>query len=359
MDIYLCSTVRNLLFALLKGLSTPHKRSYLIMVTDQQHIDVDNYYPESLPKYIKVIFIKRADVNGYLRANSHGKLIKILAKFYLYTTPALQSHFKKILFTTLIPIKEDIKVLKNASLYLFNDRSKLARLLRLGFKEYAIIEDGLSNYRGVKFKLFEKIKHFLTFSKQKKRYFGDNSRCKFIYLLKAENAPQYLQKKIIKIDFIDPLLINKYCLAFFKADMLNEKPQYILATQPISIGAFSELGFDLCVYEKVLKYLQSKNISCVLKVHPREKLQRFRDRFPETQLIDSKIPLELILFNNKSRCNIISIYSTAGMGFEDFCRRITLIEDNEAENINTILAAWKSDAAQIERQIERKLVDVE
>lgn len=355
MNIYLCSTVRNLLFAVLKSLSEQDKVSYIIMVTDQQNIDVENYYPESLPEHIKVVFIKRADVNKGLLASKHGKLIKLLATFNIYTTVSLQSYFQKVLFTELIPVGVSVDLLKQAELYLFNDRSKLARLLRLAFRQYAIIEDGLSNYRGVKFKFFEKIKHLLTFSKQQKRYLGDDSRCTAIYLLNAESAPRYLQNKVMKIDFIDSSLINKYCLSFFNACSLSENSQYILATQPLV--SFSELGFDLCVYEKVFEYLKSKNMSCALKVHPRENLEKFQRKFPEIELIDSKIPLELILFNNKTKCNIISIYSTAGMGFEPFCNRITLIEDNEAENINVILALWKRDEMQIETTIKRRLAD--
>lgn len=358
MDIYLCSTVRNLLFALLKGLSTPEQLSYIILVTDQQNIDRENFNLRSLPSHIKIVFIKRKEINISLSCHRGGKLIKTLAAFNIYTTPLLQSYFNQLIFTKLISINEDIETLKNANLYLFNDRSKVARLLRLGFKGYSIIEDGLSNYRGIKFKLIEKLIHLLKFSHQKQRYLGDDTRCKYIYLLNVDNAPLYLKNKIKTINFINSSLINQYCLAFFKADMLDHNDQYILATQPISIAEFSKLDFDLCVYDKVLKYFKSKNIHCVLKVHPREKLQRFRDKFPETKLVESKIPLELMLFNNKQKSNIISIYSTAGMGFEDFCRRITLIEDNEAEDISAILASWKADVANIEIQINRRLEDV-
>lgn len=358
MDIYLCSTVRNLLFALLSSLSKDLRTTYIILVTDQQDIDVENFDLNSLPEHIKLIFIKRADINKQLGQTIKGKLLKTISMFNIVTTSWLRTYFSTILFKHLVHINLPINTLLASNLYLFNDRNKFARLLRLGFKDYSVIEDGLSNYRGVKFKLFEKFLHALMFNKQPKRYLGDNKRCKNIYLLNIIKAPVYIKHKVIKIDFISSELINKYCIDFFKAHEISQTSQYILATQPISIVNFSKLNYDLIVYEKILEYLKNKNIDCVMKIHPREKKQRFIDNFPETQLIESKIPLELMLFNNKNKSQIISIYSTAGMGFEEFCHRITLIEDDEAHNINAILASWKDDSTIIDRHIERQLSHV-
>ena len=108
----------------------------------------------------------------------------------------------------------------------------------------------------------------------------------------------------------------------------------------------------MLTYEKVISELNLKNVNVALKVHPREDLNKYKEKFPDIDLIESKIPLELVLFSNKTHSHIVSIYSTAGMGFEDFCNRITLINDREAENMNEILSDWKRDLKKIDVRIK-------
>ncbi|WP_298941447.1 glycosyltransferase family 52 [uncultured Psychromonas sp.] len=353
MDIYLCSTVRHLLFSLLKALSTPDKKSCLLMVTDQQNIDIQNYDLNRLPNFIRVVFIQRSDINKNLLKYKLGKGIKVLANFNIYTSLRMQSYFKKLLFTKLIPIANHIKELEGGDLYLFNDRNKLSRLLRLTSGTYSIIEDGAANYLGTKLKKLEKIGKLITLNQQKKRYFGDDPRCKAIYLLNKDGAPEYLKKKVVQIEFILPHLIKEYCLFFFKEENLNETP-YILATQPIIQNDFASSGRDLIVYREIIKYFKSKGINIVIKTHPRESVLKYKNAFPDILIMESKVPLELIIFNGENKCNIISLFSSAGAGFEDYCHRLTLIDDIELENLKSIINSLKEDKKYLEKRIHQR-----
>lgn len=353
MDIFLCSTVRHLLFSLLKALSTPEKESCILMVTDQQNIDIENYDLTRLPNNVRVVFIQRSDINKRLLTYKLGKVLKVLAGFNIYTSIRIQSYVKKLLFTELIPIVGHIQELNDGDLYLFNDRNKLCRLLRLAFNKYSIIEDGAANYLGTKLKTLEKIGKLIKLSQQNKRYFGDDSRCKTIYLLNKDDAPELVKNKVVRIEFILPNLIKEHCLFFFKEQKLNES-SYILATQPIVLNDFAISGCDLVVYGEIIKYFKSKEIDIVIKIHPREDVLKYKNAFPDILIMESKVPLELIIFNGENKCNIVSLFSSAGTGFENYCRRLTLIDDIELEKLKSIINYLKEDKKYLEKRIHQR-----
>jgi len=353
MNIFLCSTVRHLLFSLLKGLSTPEQKSYVLMITDQQNVDIADYDLASLPTNVEVVFINRGEINKKLLNRKIGGLIKVLAGFNIKTSQGLQRYFKHLMFTSLIPIVENGATLESAQLYLFNDRNKLSRLLRLAFDKYSIIEDGAANYNGIKFKALEKCIALLKGGQQKKRYFGDDSRCESIYLLNENEAPKYIADKALPISFIDSQLIKQYCLPFFKAPELNNV-QHILATQPIVINDFAKSGFYLTVYGEIVKFFQERGISLVIKTHPREEISKYKDAFEEFEFAGNKVPLELMIFSDRRKCNIISLYSSAGTGFEDYCHRACLIKDNEHEMLKDIINGWKENPCSLKKLINER-----
>ncbi|MEL0659629.1 glycosyltransferase family 52 [Psychromonas arctica] len=354
MNIFLCSTVRHLLFALLKGLSKPEKISYILMITDQQNIDIDSYDLLTLPEHIQVIFIKRSDINKSLLKYKRGRGIKFLSNFNVHTSSTLQNYFKKLLFTKLIPIVNDVTQLDNTNLYLFNDRNKLSRLLRLAFDKYSIIEDGTGNYKGIKFKLLERAINILKGNKQKKRYFGDDCRCECIYLLNPLGGPEYLKDKVTSIDFIQADNVHKYCMPFFKAEGIGCNINYILATQPI--GVFADLKLDFKVYNKIIKIFRDNGLKLFIKTHPRESIQEFKNKYIGVDFIESKVPLELVIFSNQTKCHIISLCSSAGLGFENYCERVTLISDDEHENLKKILDTWKNDEAILDKVLNKSFL---
>ena len=59
MNMYLCSTLRHFLFALLKSLKESEQESRTIVVTDQQGLEPDSFDLSILPSTMTVKFIGR------------------------------------------------------------------------------------------------------------------------------------------------------------------------------------------------------------------------------------------------------------------------------------------------------------
>lgn len=352
-NIYLCSTVRNLLFAVLKALDEPAQQSYILMICDQQNIDTDNYDLSVLPGHVKVHFVNRKTIRKHLDSNISGRILRLLAAINIRTSTHFRRYVRSWLFNGILK-ESGIPATDDSQLFLFNDRNRIARLIRLAFVEYAIIEDGLANYYGYKLKPGEALWRTLTRHPFNRRYLGDDPRCHTIFLLEPDKAPQVLQAKIRPMTFINHQNIEDVCYKFFKLDDgagHDYGSTWILATQPISVGQLTTSGFDLEIYRKIIDRLTEKNVPVALKVHPREDPGRYRNAFPDYQLLESKIPLELMILGASQKCNIVSIYSTAGMGFERYCRRITLIRDDESEFMGDTFSAWKKDRALLDNRI--------
>ncbi|MFT5716018.1 MAG: hypothetical protein ACI9T7_000191 [Oleiphilaceae bacterium] len=352
MNIYLCSTVRHLLFSLLKGLSEPENKNIIFMISDQQNIEPANFDCSILPSHIEVIFIARKQLRQELYSGLKGKVIKLMANFNVMTSPAVREKMAALLFNRTLHLSLSKEQLKSAKLFLFNDRNKMSRLFRLAFKQYTLMEEGLANYSGKKLKPLEILGDLITFNHRTMRYFGDNNRCQNIYLVNTEQVPNALQHKVKQINFIDEIAINQYCKPFFKVPV-NSNISCILATQPLV-----STGIDLDIYKKIIAACNVNNMAVTIKPHPSEDISRYVSAFPNTPLIDSKLPLELVVFGNQQKCNILSIYSTAGVGFEKYCNRINLIKDNEIEKVSILFNTWQADLSLVDSRVDKLFTEM-
>ena len=346
MNLYLCSTLRHFLFALLKSLKESEQESRIIVVTDQQGLEPDSFDLSILPNTITVKFIGRKKLLKEIYSGGVGLIHK------LFAVANCQSEFFKKrtvnkLYESKILVESQVK--GKIRLFLFNDRNRLSRLMRLAFPFYEVVEDGLSNYTGTELSLTERF----LFNKKGRRYIGDDRRCKFIHLLQPEQAPNQIAKKVQRIEFIDSNNVNKFLYSIFKLDNSNvDVPDVIIATQPISISGMSDSGDDINVYRRMAEHLEAKNCTYAFKVHPRENEDKYKNAFPNSKFVKSKIPLELLVFSSSSSPMILSVYSSAGMGFEGFCRRVTLITDDEAEMQADIYYKWKQSLLDLNQRLE-------
>ncbi|EGU40457.1 MULTISPECIES: glycosyltransferase family 52 [Vibrio] len=346
MNLYLCSTLRHFLFALLRSLKEVEKESRIIVVTDQQGLEPDSFDLSILPSTITVKFIGRKKCLKEIYRGSLGMIHKCFAaancqnEFFkkrtarkLYENDILSEPFSK----------------NKTRLFLFNDRNRISRLIRLAFPYYEVIEDGLSNYTGSELSLTDRF-----FSNKKgRRYIGDDKRCKIIYLLQPELAPSQIENKVQRIEFIDSNNVNTFLYSIFKLDNSSvDVPDVIIATQPISISGMSDSGYDINIYRRMVEHIEAKNWTYAFKVHPRENECKYKSAFPTSNFIKSKIPLELLVFSSSSSPMILSVYSSAGMGFEGFCRRVTLIKDDEAEIQADIYNKWKQSFLDLNKRLE-------
>ena len=346
MNLYLCSTLRHFLFALLKSLKEVEQESKIIVVTDQQGLESESFDLSILPSTITVKFIGRKKLLEEIYSGGVGIIHKCFA-----VANYQNEFFKKRTVNKLYEneILSEKFADEKTRLFLFNDRNRLSRLMRLAFPFYEVIEDGLSNYTGTELSFTDR---FLS-NKKSRRYIGDDRRCKFIHLLTPELAPSQIIKKVKGIDFIDPNNVNRFLYSIFKLDNSSvDVPDVIIATQPISISGMSDSGDDINVYRRMVEYLEAKNCTYAFKVHPRENEDKYKNAFPTSKFVKSKIPLELLVFSSSSSPMILSVYSSAGMGFEGFCRRVTLITDDEAERQADIYNQWKQSLLDLNERLE-------
>jgi len=322
------------------------------MICDQQNIDKNNFELSHLPKNIDVVFFNRSELRQKVYSGAQGKLIKLMANYKVSLPRSYQKKIATLIFNKIFKVKVTTKELNSSTLYLYNDRNKMSRLFRLAFTSYHLIEEGVGNYYGQPLKRFEQLVTFISGSKSTMRYFGDDKRCKSISLINAEKSPELLKHKVKSVDFINKESINKYCIGFFKIPM-NTNPQCILATQPIK-----NCNVDMIIYTKIISACKKNNITVAIKPHPREDISRYVAEFPNHLIIESKIPLELVVFRADKKINILSIYSSAGLGFEKYCSQIKLIEDNELENIELLFSQWATDINLVDSRLDKMFIEL-
>jgi len=352
MNIFLCSTVRHLLFSLLKAIKQANEKSIVFMICDQQNIDKNNFDVSHLPKHIKVFFFNRSDLRKKVYSGTKGQLIKLLANYKVTLPTFFQEKVAELIFKQALSVNLSFDELGSSTLYLYNDRNKMSRLFRLVFNEYHLIDEGMSNYSGQSLKNHEKVISFISGAKKKQRFFGDDGRCKSISLINTEKAPNALKDKVQPIDFINAESINSCCYGFFKASV-SIQPQCILATQPLESS-----NVDMVIYKKIILACQKNNITVAIKPHPRENISRYLVEFPDISIIESKIPLELVIFNTNKNINILSLYSSSGIGFENYCTRLNLIKDSEIENIDLLFFQWRADINLISARVDKMFIEL-
>ena len=352
MNIFLCSTVRHLLFSLLKAIKQSDEKSLIFMICDQQNIDRNNFDVSHLPKNVEVHFFNRSDMRKELYSGFQGKIIKLAANYKVSLPSFLQQKVARLIFNQALAVNLNLDKLSFSTLYLYNDRNKMSRLFRLAFNEYHLIDEGVGNYYGQPLKNHEKLIRFILGSKEKQRFFGDDKRCKSISLVNAEKAPVEIKDKVQQIEFIDAKSINDYCYDFFKISMAIQ-PQCIIATQPF------DFDFDyMAIYKRIILKCQENNITVAIKPHPSEDVSCYSAAFPGTEIIESKIPLELIVFKANKNINILSVYSSAGLGFEDYCSCLKLIKHDELEIANEIFSQWNKDMNMAYSRLDNMFIDL-
>lgn len=348
MNLYLCSTIRHLMLAVLKALNEPHTQSIILLITDQQNLQEADFDVSALPKNVNIRFVNRKKILSNAYRGTAGVLLKCAAITGLRPFPSLKQYSRQKVLHQALGLNDTA----DFQLFLFNDRNRLARLLKLSVDSYSVIEDGLSNYYGVPLSYFDKLKQVFSGNKSTLRYIGDSSRCREIWLLNVDKAPKEISGKTRDINFIQPRNVTEFCYPLFKiSESLDKSIDAIIATQPISVGNLTASNFDLNVYSDLIDHLKNKKKNFICKLHPRESIQRYQDALPGVKFIQGKIPLELLIFGAEKKLDILSIYSSAGMGFESYCTRKTLVNDTEAEVMADIFDTWRKDPAQLEQRL--------
>lgn len=357
LNIYVCSTVRHLLFSLLRADAHRDSQHHILFFADYQHTSLADWDLSHLPENIVVSELSREKFCDYLYSSLRGKLCYFLAM----RGPRCPKLLLQPLYTLLAesnPVLASALVSGEISrLWLFNERNKMARLLRLLIRHFSLIEDGASNYRLLVCPWWKQPVRVLYGLPARCRVLGEEGCCDEIQVLHPERLPAPVRHKGTCIDFLDSPAAAALVDRTFRARnaIPPDTQQFIVATQPFGIpGASTADKQD--IYQRIVSYLQAQGLPVLLKVHPAEDASDYDFLDSSVTRIPGKIPLEAMLLGNLQPPVIVSIFSAAGMGLERYCRRIKLYEDgaNNALYAQT-LKSWIANPKKLDEVLQQKL----
>lgn len=355
MNVYLCSTIRHILFAVTKAYAKPIEHHVLLISCEQQDIKAQHFDLLALPSYISFSFFSRNELKSSVKSTLKGRWIWFLAQQQQQVKPTYQAYIQTEVFNRFFSLNAN---LETTQLILFNDRNHIARLFRLGFAQYSCIEDGLSSYQSRPLHWYESVWRKLTKHPIKRRYFGDDPRCKRLYFLDINKAPAELNFKSRLIDWINFQQVQQLCYPLFRLSFKSVETMspYLIVTQPISYHGFVDSRLDLDIYQKMIDSLIEQGHAPSFKIHPRESIDKFKQfQTQGIHILPTNIPVELLLLSQKKMVHLYSINSSAGMGFESFCYRHTLIQEDEVNNFPQIIEKWLETPQEPMQRIEELL----
>ncbi|OBT10101.1 hypothetical protein A9264_03840 [Vibrio sp. UCD-FRSSP16_10] len=352
MQLYICSTLRHLLFSISKSI-VDNEASQIIFLVDHQNIDSSNLNFSELPNHIKVHSVSRKKIAQNIKSDFMGKIIY----FFSMREMRINNYMKEKLTAKLVSSINGLDIDAVEELYTFNERNKTARLFRLLFEEYRIIEDGLANYAKLPLPFLKMIGNIVQGNLSNKRISGDDSNCLYIYAIQPQKLPKEIKNKGKDIYFLNNKSVFTTIETVFNLESLPST-YVILATQPI-IGYLERLSiptdFHMEIYKQIIAFYSKKNINVIVKPHPQESKESYDILSEHSRVISEQTPLEAYLIGKNKDITIVSLFSSAGMGFEEYCTRKTLIDDDEVKHINERLKLWHSSSDALDSIIIDKL----
>ncbi|MEZ9340227.1 hypothetical protein AB4176_20415 [Vibrio splendidus] len=358
-DIYVCSTVRHLLFSLF--IAQENVRSSLIVFFyDFQDINPNKIDRSNLPRNINLVLVNRKHLVKHIKASG------ILGKYILFCSLRGLPIPKNMQLNLVNQLKKhdnnlDLNFSIN-TLYLFNDNNKMSRLFRLLSGSYSMIEDGMGNY--IEHKIDSKPKQILRYilGKPSKYYvFGEKHQCKEIYAIHPNNLPKRVIHKGQKLT----LSKDKYIIDMIKTCFkFKEEPGFsdnglIIATQPVFTEIKDKLindNFFLDIYKIIIFFSREKGLTPVLKLHPLEQRSDYLNIENEgAMFLSNKIPLELYLLSSTNKTNIITINSSVGIGMEEYCNVYNLIPDDKVSDYMEVLSDYEKNRESLQDIISIQL----
>lgn len=359
MNLYICSTLRHLLFAISKASNNPREKSTILFFYDYQNIDPKKIETNTLKSNIQILTLTRDSIKKELKKTIIGRVL-----FFLAMRNTLPNKITSSLMANKLSRIKEIKGLSdinNISLFLFNDRNKMARIFKLLVTKYEVIEDGVGNYFSIPKKGISRYLKPVNIKGNNTWIIGECNRCTAINVTTPENLPLKVQEKGREIDFLGASHSLDFINRIFKFTPKipkNCKNIVIIATQPLSkhlAKKLNDTNYFIYLHRIIADMLDRRGINFYIKLHPSENIESYLHDFDRNKFLSVKHPLELELINSTSNVNIISINSTAGLGFESFCSRKKLIRDEEMGSFNEIIIHWKNNPNSLINRIEKAL----
>ena len=190
----------------------------------------------------------------------------------------------------------------------------------VGGNEMTLIEDGISNYSIVHYRIrYKKLKRFLFGELAAANNFGISSSVKKIILTGISNIPIEIQNKtqVIDLRYIwngltlkdKNYVLDLFDMSFKKLHILKMYNS-IFFTQPLYEDSILSLEEELRLYHKLLAECDTSKL--VIKTHPRDK-KDYSKIFPKAFIFKSIIPMELVSFCGIKFSEVYTIFSTAAL----------------------------------------------
>ena len=278
----------------------------------------------------QVVQLERIALKDQLKSTVLGRVIYFCAMRILPIGSFMRQKLIDAI-TQVAPELEKVDSLSNGHrLWLFNQRNRMSRLFRLLSPTFRIIEDGESNYFPRIVPAWKRPARLLLGLPATHRYYGEDKRCKEVWVQDLGRLPEYVRDKGRLIDFVDPTAARQAATVLFgsQATLDEDQPVAILATQPLELYKGSSLNGKLALYRLTVRHLRISGYTVYLKPHPAEDLSDYAAFTDDSSILDHKVPLEVYLCNMTQPALVVSMFSAAGLGFEKICKRIPLIDND-------------------------------
>ncbi len=335
MDIYICSTVRHLLLSLCRASKKQREEHHILFFADYQGTSLDGWDLTDLPKNIHVHEMSRRDFRRHLGSSAKGRLSYLLAMRTLTAPRWLQQPIIDTLAENLPELASRLSAETGFRLWLFNERNKMSRAFRLLVHGFNIIEDGESNYLKYPVPWWKSPFRIMRGLPLKRRSFGEDARCKEIWVTYPERLQALVKNKGRQINFLDGDAVVDIISSVMGENSLPPitAQSVILATQPLDGMANIPVTDKQRIYDTIVTCLEGQGRALILKLHPAENKADYEFLQARTKPTPAKVPIEALVLSSSNRPVVLSISSAAGLGFERFCRRIKLIEYDDTDSI--------------------------
>ncbi|MBY6187933.1 alpha-2,8-polysialyltransferase family protein [Marinobacter hydrocarbonoclasticus] len=339
MDFYISTTPRHLLFAILRAQSRPETSAQILFFTRHLEQDRCQWQPDGLPAHITVHFLSWREMKDQMALRPWGLWMRLRNARKGQASKALERQFCAHLDRFSPGLGQALNHSASRQLLIFHDRNPIARLFVQLFPRFDLIEDGEGNYMerklsGVK----RQLRRWQGLPEV--RVFGEGAKCRHILALHPEQLPQAIRHKGRGIDFLK-LTHPEMLLKFFNVqDALSAgERNIVLLTQPLERLDAGSKSLKKKVFAVLSERLAERGYHTVLKIHPREAPEEYAHLNAPGGALDPRVPIEALILGADAPVTLLSVQSTAGSGFESYCRPLKMV----GRQMNQAIADWGND----------------
>lgn len=352
MNLYICQTVRHLLISLLHAAQSKLVKTRIVINFEHQNLKKTMFDESILSSVffdIEIIYLSEGKVVSLINSdNLLGKNNILSRNLYIGKSGIGLIHEK---LKSFLPISDE--------LFIFHDQVFLSKIFK-SHRSVTLFDDGLANYS------YKKERHplkivlrLLQFKHPIKYAYGEHTQIAQMLLThgRVEDLPKHIRFKARVFNFQNYLrepANTTFLKKFFKLKVVTDTELLILTQNLDGAGVYKKAD-KLGIYEVLIKRLISLGFSRIaIKIHPSEEAVDYSYLVNKynLELIDSKVPFELISIFFSNNLNVVSLYSSSEILMDN-----TGVKVNMHNILKDGWKGWPPINAVYER-INRLLIDV-